>query len=296
MAYTEFTIRGGVNVTVRVTEIGDGNFRFDVAVVTEGPDYTGQIGELNGLWFNLPDEGAGFSYGDLSVTGVLDYQLAQDDVNKLAGGVNLSGQVLKENGGEFDAGVLIDQTGLAGQTGTLATSFVLSDASGTLTLADFTTASAEQYFGVRLTSVGSPNGARNGSLKLGSAPGDDIVDDTPAPVHMANDDLIFAFEDAAFGEPDYPEAGATVLANDTTDDGPYLGMVVGATVGQVVAGSDGGLMIIYADGSVDFSANGEFSYLEDSETARTTFTYGIEGGDVAIVTVEVAGFSDGIVG
>lgn len=292
MAYTEFTIRGGVNVTVRVTDMGDGNFQFDVAVVAEGADYTGQIGELNGLWFNLPDEDGGFSYDDLSVTGVIDYQLAEDDVNKLAGGVNLSGEVLKANGGEFDAGVLIDNTGLGGGTGTLSTSFVLSDASGRLTLEDFTTASPEQFFGVRLTSVGAPDGARSGSLKLGSLPGDEIVDDTPAPVNVAYDDVVYAFEDAGFGDLDMTMNGDSILINDTTDDGPYMGAVVGDTVGQVVAGSNGGLMIIFADGTIDFSANGEFDYLGDFEMAETSFTYQIEGGSTANVLVLVTGMAD----
>lgn len=289
MAYTEFMIEGDVNVMVRVTDLGAGSFQFDVSVVTEGADYTGQIGELNGLWFNLPDEGSGFGYDALGVTGVLDYQIAEDDVNKLDGGVTLSGQVLKQNGGEFDAGMLIDATGLAGEEGTLATSFVLSDSSGTLSLADFTTASAEQYFGVRLTSVGDPDGPRNGSLKLGGTPSDDIVEDEADPVHTANDDVIHVMEDAAFGEFEFTQSGPSVLDNDTTDDGAYAGQVTGATVGQIVTGSNGGLLVIYGDGTVDFSADGEFDHLDEYETEETSFTYEIEGGDTATVTVVVEG-------
>ena len=298
MAYTEFLITGTVNVRVRVTDLGEGQFQFDVGVVTEGPDYTGMIGELNGVYFNLPDESASFDYDDLSIDGVLKSVLKEDGVNNLGGGINLSGEVIKENGGGFDAGVVIDWTGLAGSEGALSGSFVLTDTSGTLTLEHFTTDFADQYFGIRLTSVGEPDGPRNDSLKLGGYPDDTIVsDDGGDPTTTAVDDTMFVLADEAFNDPgvyDFLDGTDTILFNDLTDDGPYTGAVTAVNgaadnLGQVVAGSNGGLMIIYADGKVDFSANGEFDYLGDFETAETAFTYEIEGGATATVFVTVAG-------
>lgn len=306
MNYTEFLINGAVNVSVRVTDLGDGQFQFDVAVVTEGPDYTGLIGELNGVYFNLPDETATFDYDDLSIDGVLKSVIREDGVNNLGGGINVSGEVVKENGGGFDAGVVIDWAGLAGGTGALSGSFVLTDPSGTLTLVHFTTAFADQYFAVRLTSVGTPGGPRNDSLKLGGAPSDEIVTDGGGgggdPVSVAVADTMFVLETEGFNAPGVydPLDGFTdtLLFNDTTDGGPYAGSVaavngVADDVGQVVAGSNGGLLIIFADGRLDFSANGDFDTLGDLEVAETQFSYGIEGGSTATLTVTVAGIGDG---
>ena len=66
-----------------------------------------------------------------------------------------------------------------------------------------------------------------------------------------------------------------------------------ANVGQVVVGSNGGLATIYADGTIDFDANNEFDHLMNGDTAQTSFTYAIEGGDTATVTVNVEGEDNG---
>jgi len=70
-----------------------------------------------------------------------------------------------------------------------------------------------------------------------------------------------------------------------------------AAVGAVVAGSNGGLFTIDANGAIDFDANGEFDGLGEGETAETTVTYTIsdgEGGtDTATVTFTVEGTNDG---
>jgi hypothetical protein len=109
--------------------------------------------------------------------------------------------------------------------------------------------------------------------------------------------MMFVLSDEAFNDPgvfDFLDGTDTILFNDMTDDSPYAGAVTAVNgsadnLGQEVTGSNGGLMIIYADGKVDFSANGEFDYLGDFETAETAFTYEIEGGATATVFVTVAG-------
>ena len=90
---------------------------------------------------------------------------------------------------------------------------------------------------------------------------------------------------------------------DSDPDGDALTVVaVGGAAGGVgtpVAGDNGGLFTINADGSVDFDANGEFDGLPLGETAETSVTYTISDGnggtDTATVTFAVEGVNDGTV-
>ena len=99
----------------------------------------------------------------------------------------------------------------------------------------------------------------------------------------------------------------TLLGNDTTDSAAYTGVVTGieqtdAVTGEtsivelvdglVFAGSNGGLLTVQSDGTVDFSANGDFDSLMDGETAFTDFVYEIEGGDTATLMVQINGVDD----
>ena len=299
MASMEFIIEGDVAVKVTVTEV-DGNLVFDLHVIQEGEDgYTGQIGELNGIFFDMAGDVGDFVTLTAETTDgtSLDMDVDEESVSNLGGGINMNGEVIKEDG-KYDVGVVLGETGL-GNGDVQDISFTL-DADTDLTLADV----ALQDFGLRLTSVGEPDGDRTGSLKLGG----DSPEEPEDPVnetHTANDDTLTVFEDATFGDLfDFLDNGSdNVLTDDTTDtDGtvtPYSGQVTSAN-GEaveadpiVVPGTNGGLLMIYPDGTVDFSANGEFEELNDFEEAQTTFTYGIEGGDTATLTVSVLGLGDG---
>jgi len=105
-------------------------------------------------------------------------------------------------------------------------------------------------------------------------------------------------ESETFGDADLLDSGeASVLANDTQNGGAYtdvVGSVNGAlgNVNTFVAGSNGGLLKVNADGSVDFDANGAFEALTDGQTAQTTFTYTLISGEEATVTVNVNGETD----
>ena len=299
MSSMEFVIEGDVAVKVTVTEV-DGNLVFNVHVIQEGEEgYTGQIGELNGIFFDMAGDVGDFVTltAETDDGTALDMDVDEESVSNLGGGVNMNGEVIKEDG-KYDVGVVLDETGL-GNGDVQDITFTL-DADTDLTLADV----ALQDFGLRLTSVGEPDGPREGSLKLGGdSPEEPVVD--PEEIHDANDDVIQVFEDALFG--DGPEAflfgGPSLLSNDTTDDGttvdPYAGQVTsveGVAVEAdpiIVPGTSGGLLMVYPDGSVDFSANGEFDDLNDFEQATTEFTYTIDGGDMAIVTVNVLGLTGG---
>ena len=297
MASMDFIISGDVAIAVTVTEV-DGNLEFNVRVIQPGEEgYTGQIGEINGLFFDLlgnVDEIASLT-ATTAAGDSLFMEVDEASVSNLGGGVNLNGAT-KETG-KFDVGVLLDETGLG--NGDLQEITFTLDADIDLSLDDV----ALQDFGVRLTSVGEPDGSRDGSLKLtGSAP--EAPEEPPMVINMANDDFIFADSSAEFdGVAEVLDFGITsILWNDTTDAGAgpesYTGSVTEAngTVldggAIVVAGSNGGLLMVYADGTTDFSANGEFEFLGAQDQAFTEFTYAIEGGDTATIVVAVSGFDD----
>ena len=92
-----------------------------------------------------------------------------------------------------------------------------------------------------------------------------------------------------------------ILGNDSDPDGDDLTVVKvsddAASVGTPVAGDNGGLITINADGSASFDPNGEFDYLAEGETAQTVVSYTISDGnggtDVAEVTILVEGLNDG---
>ncbi|MEJ6398959.1 Ig-like domain-containing protein, partial [Yoonia sp. 208BN28-4] len=88
--------------------------------------------------------------------------------------------------------------------------------------------------------------------------------------------------------------------SDVDDDQSDLAVsqVNGAAgnVGNVVAGDNGGLFTVNADGTIDFDANGEFDDLGAGDTASTSITYtitdpdGLE--DTATVTFTINGTND----
>lgn len=285
MSSMTFTIEGDVSVQVTITEIEGGDLRFDVTVLE------GQLtGDLQGLFFDLADD----SLADgLMVDGVdaTDWQFEANDVTNLGQGVNINGEVLNTYG-EFDAGVQIGTQGISNDD-IQTTSFVISHDTVDLTLADV----ALQDFAVRLTSVGEVDGDRNGSLKLGGTSPD--VEEPPPVENVAVTDTMTvgnldSFDDAG----DLLDGGAdTILFNDLTGTDPYLSTVAGVNgdagnIGMVVTGTNGGLMIIEADGTLNFSANGEFDYLSLRDSAVTEFTYSIDGGAEASVIVTVTGYND----
>ena len=71
---------------------------------------------------------------------------------------------------------------------------------------------------------------------------------------------------------------------------------VAGDVGTPIAGSNGGLITIDANGDITFDANDEFDDLDVGETATTTITYTIDDGeggtDTATVTITVQGAND----
>jgi len=107
----------------------------------------------------------------------------------------------------------------------------------------------------------------------------------PAP--DAQDDSFAANEDDGAAV-----VGNAILNNDSDPDGDALT----AQVRSGVAGTQGGLFSIAADGQVTFDTNGDFEDLAAGETRQTSFTYTLVDADgatsTATVTVTVTGQND----
>lgn len=275
---------GSPGVEVSIEEQG-GALRFDLRVLGSGT----ATGDLRALFFRLIDAsesklaGMKVTWHDGTVT---DFQAQEDRVIDLGGGANMTGTVSKTDA--FDVGVELGTQGI-GRDDIQDASFVLSNAAGNLTLDDV----SQTLFGARLTSVGTPDGTRDGSVKLTSI--------APAAPD-ARDDSFHIFEDGASGTGDARAVAAgivfAVLANDTDADGNRLTVtaLAASTTGTTVTTATGGTVVIIdgdGDGTVgdailytpltDFSGTDSFQYLVSD---------GAGGTDFATVLVSVAAVAD----
>lgn len=145
-------ITGGAPATVRVT-LDDASDPGCIRITAEVVD---PLADLRGIFFHVADESL---LPTLSVAGddVAGWEFQANSVDNLGGGANLIGGV--GNMGPFDVGVQIGTPGI-GKDDVASTSLTLCSSSPIdLSLL------ADQYFGVRLTSVGLA-GDRGDSSKL----------------------------------------------------------------------------------------------------------------------------------
>lgn len=158
-----------VNVTANM-----GNLDFTVNVVSN-PNNTA---DLRGIFFDLDPNGATVDGSTTTVSGsdVTDFGFG---TNNLGGGNNVNPL------GPFDIGVEIGTSGI-GADDIQSTSFTVSHNSEALMLADL-----GDVIAGRLTSVGLPESARAGSLKLQGTVTDNgngngpPMNDVPAPMSLA---------------------------------------------------------------------------------------------------------------
>ncbi|MFK7941650.1 MAG: SdrD B-like domain-containing protein [Paracoccaceae bacterium] len=107
-----------------------------------------------------------------------------------------------------------------------------------------------------------------------------IGEDEPIVVTAA-DDFITVFETETAGDLEILEDGSdSVLDNDTQNGVDYTGNVVevngvAGQVGQFIDLDGGGRVMINADGTVDFDANGDFDALNDGDSDVVTVDYTI---------------------
>ncbi len=284
MAELSYTITGDVNVRVTITDLMDGTLGFRIDVL----DDTGSIGDLNGFFFDLADDSLTTSLiiEGADVTGTA---LKVDGVTKVDNFTNVNGEVVKELG-KFDGGVQFGTAGMAGDD-IRSTSFTISSSLADLTLDDF----AFQDIAVRLTSVGAEGGSREDSLKLGGTLPEAPPEEPNDPVYAAEDDYITVLASEGFGDVD-----AFILANDSKDGGVYDEGVYDLAGTEVTAPTTltdpltGALLTIYPDGSVDFSANGQFDSVPEGEAGPpVVFSYALVDGTTANIYVTVLGEGGG---
>lgn len=107
--------------------------------------------------------------------------------------------------------------------------------------------------------------------------------------------------DDAFNAPENDAIDVDVITGSDSDpDGDDLTVINvngdPVNIGQPVAGTNGGLFTVQADGTASFDPNGEFETLKEGEIATSQISYEIsdgEGGtDIASVTVTIIGSND----
>ncbi len=261
-----YTITDGTNtsnlatVTVTVTGVGAGNAppiaQNDAFTVAENATGSGNVFNDNGNGADNDPEGAAITVNQVNGSAV---NIGTSIGGTLGGRftVTANGTFSFDPNGEFD--------GLnTGETQTTSVNYTITDGTNTSNLATVT---------VTVTGVTPTN-------------------DPP----IAQDDIFSVAENAT--------TSGNVLGNngngtDTDPEGATLtvNQVNGnsGNVGTNVAGTNGGLFIVAANGSLSFDPNGEFDALNDGETQNTTINYTISDGsntsNLATVTVTVTGVS-----
>ncbi len=169
-----------LGVSVLVQQFGD-ELKFEISMT----EPLVNIGDLQGIFFHVSDTGllSGLTSAGTDVTGS---QYGADSVNSLGGGVNTSGL------GTFDVGVKFGTSGI-GSDDIQSTTFFLSHSTLALSLDTFFASGASVANGyvmaIRATSVGAPDGPREGSVKVPTGdptPGPDPEPtSTPEPMSLA---------------------------------------------------------------------------------------------------------------
>jgi len=232
----------------------------------------------------------------MTVTGVNDTPVAQNDAITTDENTVYSGSVFVNNGNGADSDIdtsdVITVTAIAGGTVGAPTA---GSAGGQFTLSDFKYLAVGESLDTAITyTIDDGNGGTDTATVTMTVTG---VNDTP----VAQNDLALINDDSTI------VTGNVMLDNgngadsdvDTTDILTITG-VSGGSVGAPTAGSAGGLFTINSDGSYTFDPNGDFAYLAIGETQNTTVTYTLNDGnggtDTATVTVTVTGLNDAFTG
>lgn len=225
MASTSFAMTdpSGLLVNVTVTEVTiDGVTSLEFSIDVD--ESTGVLAEVNGVFFDL---GGDAVVDDSLTTDAISISSAEDDVSNLGGGINVKGDVVKTYG-EFDAGVVVDETGLAGSYNDGSYDFTVSrEGEESITLDEF----LGQDFALRLTSVGA-DGSQEGSLKLGTttptAP-DTVDDGTGGDEDLGGFDPELPGDQTAGGTGTESPTDGGSSDGETADDGTTDGTPDGTT-------------------------------------------------------------------
>ena len=274
----------GVEVTAVETE--NGTLTFTVDVLNDSL----KTADLRGLFFQLADESklAGMKFAQVNGDPITGFQAKANKVTDLGNGNNMNGAV--KSG--FDVGLAFGHEGIGkGKFDvTDPVTFTLSNTAGNLTLDDI----AQTQFGARLTSVGSPSGARDGSEKL-------LFTAPAAPDAKADSYTIFEDNASSLTDPRSSTSGVVfkVLANDTDADGNTLTItnLAGLTVGKTITTAMGGTVTIIDADDADLLPNDAILYTPKSDySGPDSFTYAISDGhggtDFATANIAIKAVAD----
>ncbi|MEO0317867.1 MAG: hypothetical protein RL404_1544, partial [Pseudomonadota bacterium] len=257
----------GIQITAVETAAGTLQFTIDVISTTK------LTGDLRGLFFDFNRDSL---LGGLTVSGASNLTAFDTiDVTNLGNGVTM-----QSARAPYDVGVSFGTANL-GKDDIKHQTFTLSSSTNPLSLDDI----AGVDFGVRLTSVGSPTGARTGSSKL-------VTTATAAP--DAKDDTVNGYEDgqADLNHPSTASAPLVfqVLGNDTDADHNVLIITAKDTPGH-------GTLSIVDGNDADSLPGDALQYTPSTDYAGTDqFRYAISDGhggtDFAWVHVNIAAVAD----
>ncbi|CUH74983.1 VCBS repeat-containing protein [Tropicibacter naphthalenivorans] len=228
----------------------------------------------------------------VEVTGTNDAPVALDDALNVDEDSILSGNLLA-NDSDVDTGARLQVTGLAGGT-RVGDAFALTLASGALvslgldgqlTVDVNGTAEALQAGETRVETLSYTIADEHGATSEATAQVT-ITGVNDAPTGTGSNTVIARDTVTA-------EAGA-LLAGATDIDDPDTQIALHEiTDGMQVAGSNGGVFTLFADGSYSFDAGRDFDMLDFGETADTTLSYQIVDTHGAVgqatLSVEVTG-------
>jgi len=254
-----FVVEGEPSVTVTVTEM-NGQLEFSLTV----NDSDGTIGDLRGMFFDVGDDSL---LDGLSVSGedVSDSAFDAGDVSNLGGGCNMKGEA-----DPFDAGIEIGSQGMS-RDDIQSTTFTLAHDSMDLSLDMI----LGQAFGIRLTSVGTEDDGREGSLKLvGTAEPSSDVNEAPVAVE---DGVQLSFDDN-----DDITGSINVVANDYDPDNDNADLMVTEINGVAIVPGD----------EVEVSWNATVALAEDGQTITYYFYGEGEPSGFTYTVADIEGLTD----
>ncbi len=302
---TQITLASGALLTLNA----DGSFDYD----PNGQFESLGVGDTatDSFAYTVSDGNGGTDTATATITinGVNDAPIAEDDVIATDEDTAVSGNVLADNGNgadsdvEGDALTVTEVNGNAAGVGTqitLASGALLTlNADGSF---DYDPNGQFESLGVGDTTTDSftytisdGNGGTGTATATVAINGLLDVPDNQSP--EALDDAIATVEDVSVSGSVFADNGSGV-DNDPDGDSFFVTQVNGNATGvgtQIILAS-GALLTLNADGSFDYDPNGQFESLGVGDTATDSFAYTISDGnggtDTATATVTINGIND----
>ncbi len=264
-------------------------------------------------YYTVEDGNGGESIGTvtMTVTGSNDAVTARDDALTTDEDSIFNGSVLQNNGSGADSDIDTNDTlSVSGVTGGSVGSAISGSSGGLFTINADGSISFDPNGDFDYLAIGE---SVDTTVEYTVTDGNGSTDTATVTMTVtAQNDAPDAVDDQLNITSDSTYSGNVLVDNlygadsdpDTNDTLSVVG-VTGGSVGVAIAGSNGGLFTINADGSITFDPNSEFDFLGSSDSLDTTVEYTISDGnggtDTATVTMTVTGGSliaedDGLIG